>query len=401
MFYKEISYLHLSYANILIILFGLIFIGRTAYKTKKIKNVIVMVSFLSIVVSLIAVNYKLESLTNLPAWLTPQLVIPVALFAIFAVVLVSFIQKGSVKISRIIISLLISTTLSGGYMYVFVHASSLAFAKYIPFIPKVDSRIKNQFSKIGGDITNRITSINADGDEGSTNNSEKVNYGSISDDVPTQSLAESVLTDGVKSQLGSSLVWNGHGAFIVDGNKSGLNAKISSAPYATNMPVNSKGQLGVANAWLNKSSRQYKNRTETGNATTINPAGYKQKKVGSKYLYNRGHLLGYALVGNIKGFDASESNKNNIATQTEWANQAQGSDNTGQNYYEGLVRKALDKNKQVRYRVTPIYDGGQVPRGNRIEAKSKDGSLQFDVFVPNVQPAVSLDYRDGSSLIKL
>lgn len=234
----------------------------------------------------------------------------------------------------------------------------------------------------------------------------QIDYGKLSDEVPTKTLAESVLVEQVKSQLGADIKWNGTGSFIINGNKSTLDANVSSAPYATNTPVKSNGQLGVANALLNKSTRQYQSRSETSsngksNNETIKPAGWHQKMLRQspyKTLYNRGHLIGYALVGGISSFDASEANPDNIASQTAWANQASNGDdrNTGQNYYETLVRKALDKGKTVRYQVKPIYAGSDlVPMGSEIQAKSKDGSLDFNVFVPNVEPGLSIDYTTG------
>lgn len=221
--------------------------------------------------------------------------------------------------------------------------------------------------------------------------------------TPSQQLANSVMTSNVKSQLNTnSIKWNGHGAFILNNNQSTLNAKVNSAPYATNA-VDHLKRPTIGNALLNKTTRQYKNRSQTGNsATNWKPVGFKQVKLSSStgysHLYDRGHLLGYALVGNIKGFDASESNPKNIATQTAWANEARSESSTGQNYYESIVRQALDQNKTVRYQVQDVYEGNNmVPSGAHIQAKSKDGSVNFNVFVPNVQNGVKINYANGSS----
>ena len=215
----------------------------------------------------------------------------------------------------------------------------------------------------------------------------------------SEQLADSVMTTNVKSQLGSNIKYNGHGAFIVNDNKSTLNAKVNVAPYATN-EVDSMGRPTVGNAFLNKTCRQYKNRQETGNgASDWKPKGFHQLSgltYGYSHAYDRGHLLGYALVGGIKGFNASESNPKNIATQTAWTNEAGDKDNTGQNYYEGIVRKALDKGKKVRYQVQDVYDGNNiVPSGSHIQAKSTDGSVDFNVFVPNVQSNIKINYATG------
>ncbi|MCT0023362.1 DNA/RNA non-specific endonuclease [Weissella confusa] len=237
--------------------------------------------------------------------------------------------------------------------------------------------------------------------QSSVKSDAKVNYGSTSDEHPNESLASSVLTANVVKQLGTNSVrFNGNGAFILNDNKTDLNAKVSSAPYVQLAKQDSLGRAGVANALLTKASRQYQSRDQTGNSRQMQPVGWHQLSIGGNYkmLYNRGHSIGYALAGSVRGFDASEANPQNITAQTAWANQAsKGNDsNTGQNYYETQVRRAQDNRKTVRYRVTPVYDGDNlVPSGSHLEAKSSDGSLEFNVFVPNVEPGVVINYSTG------
>lgn len=239
--------------------------------------------------------------------------------------------------------------------------------------------------------------------ENTANNHTTMNYSHAT--TPSEKLAKSVLTASIQTQLKTDKIkYNGDGAFIIDNNKSNLNANVTSSPYATDT-LDSQKRAYDGEALLNKTTRQYQKREATNNgASDWKPAGFVQRNNLNglyQHAYDRGHLLGYALIGGLKGFDASESNAKNIATQTAWANEARATNSTGQNYYEGLVRQALDKNKIVRYSVKDLYEskGAKVPAGAWIQAKSKDGSVNFNVFVPNVQSGLKINYDTGATTI--
>lgn len=219
--------------------------------------------------------------------------------------------------------------------------------------------------------------------------------------TPSKERATSVLTNSVQNQLKIKhrmIRYNGAGAFIINNNRNNLKVSRAGAPYAVNQK-DSQGRPWLGNALLTKAIRQYANREYTGNGRTeYKPAGFKQTFLGGRWghAYDRGHILAYALVGNARHFDASESNPKNIATQTMWANEANQGNSTGQNYFETRVRKAVDRNEKVRYRVTDIYNSKSdlVPSGAHIEAKGT-GGLSINVFVPNVQNNMVINYRTG------
>lgn len=251
-----------------------------------------------------------------------------------------------------------------------------------------------------GTITSKISNNN-------TTKTETVEKASSSSsntpiqNMPTQTQYQTAYYNA-QNIIGNA-TYNGHGAYNINNGKSKLIAKNSTKPFAANT-LDSKGRPSIANAFLTKQTRQYKNREETNNGRTKwVPLGWHQmvNLPGKyKYAYNRGHLLAYSLVGGIRNYDASESNKKNIITQTMWANQANTSTNTGQAYYETIVRKALDKNKKIKYQVRPIYgeksSSNVIPYGIQIQAVSTDGTVNFNVFIPNAQGNINVNYSNGT-----
>lgn len=138
-------------------------------------------------------------------------------------------------------------------------------------------------------------------------------------------------------------------------------------------------------------------------AQTVKPTGWHQKfDDHHNAILNRGHLIAYSLSKGIddKGnYDPSQqsgdqNNIRNLFTQTAFSNQKL------QTIYETKVRDALKEGKKVIYQVQPIFKGSDLmPYGVHLQAISTDDSLNFNVFIYNVQPGYIFDYQTGTSRV--
>lgn len=132
----------------------------------------------------------------------------------------------------------------------------------------------------------------------------------------------------------------------------------------------------------------------------VQPTGWHQKFSGGEAIINRGHLIAYSLSKGI-ALDGSynpsqqsgdQNNLKNLFTQTAFSNQEL------QTIYEEKVRAALKEGKKVIYQVHAIFSGrDRMARGVQLQAVSTDGTLNFNVYLFNVQPGFVFNYADGTS----
>ena len=158
-------------------------------------------------------------------------------------------------------------------------------------------------------------------------------------------------------------------------------------------PLDSLGRCGSAIAMIDRSMMPTEERGYIGN---VEPSGWHTVKypdlISDLYLYNRCHLIGYALTG-------ENANVLNLITGTRYFNISI--------MYE-YERKVIDilenTDNHVLYRVTPLfYDNDLVARGVEIEAFSVEDAGQsvcFNVFCYNIQPGIGIDYTTGDSWVE-
>ena len=124
------------------------------------------------------------------------------------------------------------------------------------------------------------------------------------------------------------------------------------------------------------------------------PTGWKQAKydiISGKYLYNRCHLIGWQLTGEM-------DNRKNLITGTKYFNI------NGMVGFENMTADHIkETGDHVMYRVTPIFHENElVARGIQMEIYSVEDegdALCYNLFIYNVQPNIIIDYTDGSSML--
>lgn len=168
-------------------------------------------------------------------------------------------------------------------------------------------------------------------------------------------------------------------------------------PFFSFAALDDLGRIGVANALLDEELMPPE-QTARGSLSHVTPTGWNQNDRGDAvsdivsggWLYNRSHLIGHQMAGSDT--DVAE---NLMAGARQF--------NENMLLFENFVADVVEQGTQVRYRVTPVFDGdnllshGVVMEGFSLDDTGDLGdALTFNVFVPNEQDGITFDYRDGS-----
>ena len=169
--------------------------------------------------------------------------------------------------------------------------------------------------------------------------------------------------------------------------------EIVKVSYETYANLDSLGRCGVTVACIGRDIMPTEDR---GDISAVKPSGWINKKYDSSlvdggYLYNRCHLIGFQLTG-------ENANKENLITGTRYMNV------DGMLPFENMVADYVkETGNHVMYRVTPIFVGNNlVASGVQMEAYSVEDNgegICFNVFVYNVQPGITIDYKTGDNAL--
>lgn len=153
------------------------------------------------------------------------------------------------------------------------------------------------------------------------------------------------------------------------------------------------GRCTVCSACIGPETLATEERVPIGD---IRPTGWHQNKYEGivdstpPYLYNRCHLIGYQLLGEVS------NDERNLITGTRAFNiQAM------LPYENQVAEYVRETGHHVIYRVTPQFDGDNLlASGVIMEAESvEDEKLIFAVYCRNEQPGVYIDYATGENKV--
>ena len=168
--------------------------------------------------------------------------------------------------------------------------------------------------------------------------------------------------------------------------------EITTSSFESYGKLDKLGRVTTAYACIGQDLMPTEERQSIGD---VRPTGWKQNKYpglvdsNPPYLYNRCHMIGFQLTG-------ENANEKNLVTGTRYMNVE------GMLPYENEVASYIHRTgNHVMYRVTPVFTGKNLLcDGVQIEAYSvedKGKGVSFNVFCYNVQPGVTIDYKDGSN----
>ncbi|MCY7049363.1 DNA-entry nuclease [Streptococcus sp. HMSC073D05] len=110
--------------------------------------------------------------------------------------------------------------------------------------------------------------------------------------------------------------------------------------------------------------------------------------------FRRGHLIASTFGGDKKMSDKSNRGKKSQFIQTKWSNENDNGRNPCCQWrFEDIIKKTV-KNCSVCIDSRPIYrnKADVIPIGVHLQAVTKERSL-FNVFLPNIDPNILIDYK--------
>lgn len=222
----------------------------------------------------------------------------------------------------------------------------------------------------------------------STDNNGQV----IENSNDTNSSIQNTTADSSNITIDNIPAYSGDDYIILNNNIPNFSeSDLTTTSFEEYAPLDDLGRCGVAYSNIGTDIMPTEKRESI---SSVKPSGWHSVKydiVEGKYLYNRSHLIGYQLT-------AENANDRNLITGTRYFNA------TLMLPYENMVADYIkETNNHVLYRVTPVFEGNNlVATGVQMEAKSVEDNgegIEFNVFVYNVQPGITIDYATGDSAL--